>query len=80
ADRAREARLGNVVRVLVEERRRDTFVGRSMGEAPGVDGAIYFKSERRLEPGAFVEVRLVRSGAFDFYGELVAAPELAAVG
>jgi len=72
--------------VLVEERRRlrrtdplavalgatDVLVGRSMGEAPGVDGAIYFCSD--VPAGAFVDVRLDGCGAFDFYGELVAEP------
>lgn len=80
--RARERRLGSTVTVLVEERRRlrradpialalrttDVFVGRSEGEAPGVDGGIYFAGPAEI--GSFVEVRLDGSGAFDFYGAL----------
>jgi ribosomal protein S12 methylthiotransferase len=83
SDRARERRFGTTVRVLVEERRRlrrtdpialalgttDVTVGRSMGEAPGVDGAIFF-AEPAL-PGAFLDVRLDGAGAFDFYGAAV---------
>jgi ribosomal protein S12 methylthiotransferase len=86
SERARARRVGTTVRVLVEERRRlrrtdplavalgatDVLVGRSMGEAPGVDGAIYFCSD--VPAGAFVDVRLDGCGAFDFYGELVAEP------
>ncbi len=85
SERARARRIGEVVRVLVEERRtlrktdplavglraRDVFMGRSMGEAPGVDGAIAFTGEARI--GEFADVRLDGNTAFDFYGSLVRA-------
>ncbi|HTD35693.1 MAG TPA: 30S ribosomal protein S12 methylthiotransferase RimO [Candidatus Elarobacter sp.] len=85
SERARARRIGEVVRVLVEERRtlrktdplavglraRDVLVGRSMGEAPGVDGAIAFTGEARI--GEFADVRLDGNTAFDFYGSLVRA-------
>jgi ribosomal protein S12 methylthiotransferase len=83
SERARAKRLGQTVRVLVEERRtlrktdplavglrsRDVLVGRSMGEAPGVDGAIAFCGD--AQPGEFVGVRLDGNTAFDFFGSLV---------
>jgi ribosomal protein S12 methylthiotransferase len=85
SERARARRIGEVVRVLVEERRtlrktdplavglraRDVLVGRSMGEAPGVDGVIAFTGEARI--GEFAGVRLDGNTAFDFYGSLVRA-------
>ena len=85
SERARARRAGETVRVLVEERRtlrktdplavalrsRDVLVGRSMGEAPGVDGAIAFTGDARA--GTFAEVRLDGNTAFDFYGSLVRA-------
>ncbi len=85
SERARARRVGQVVRVLVEERRTlrktdplavglratDVLVGRSMGEAPGVDGVVAFRGDARV--GEFVDVRLGGNTAFDFYGELVYA-------
>jgi ribosomal protein S12 methylthiotransferase len=85
SDRARARRLGSTVRVLVEERRRlrrtdplalalhatEVSVGRSMGEAPGVDGGIYFAEPATV--GTFVDVRLDGCGAFDFYGTQLAS-------
>jgi len=65
---ARERRIGRTVRVLVEERTRRGWVGRSMGEAPGVDGAIHFTGP--AAPGEFVNVTLERSAAFDFHGRM----------
>ncbi len=83
SDRARARRFGSTVSVLVEERRRlrrtdpialalgttEVTVGRSAGEAPGVDGAIFFAEP--ADAGAFVDVRLGGAGAFDFYGAVV---------
>jgi ribosomal protein S12 methylthiotransferase len=82
--RARARRVGRVERVLVEDRRTlrkddplrlalgETRVcaGRSQGEAPGVDGAIYFAGD--AEVGSFVDVTLGGSTAFDFFGGRVA--------
>lgn len=80
--RARESRLGTMVRVLVEEERRlrkgdparerlgltRAWYGRSQGEAPGVDGGVYFSGEARI--GDFVEVKLDAQTSFDFVGHL----------
>jgi hypothetical protein len=64
--------------VLVEESRRvpselqgklgvsRAWFGRSQGEAPGVDGGIYFTGNARV--GEFAEVRLEAHGPFDFVG------------
>ena len=85
SERARAARLGQTVSVLVEERRtlrrtdplavglqaQTVLVGRSAGEAPGVDGVVAFAGT--VEPGTFVDVRLEGNTAFDFYGTLMPA-------
>ncbi len=80
SQRALSKRCGTTVRVLVEEsrslRKHDEFrrylgesrawFGRSEGEAPAVDGGIYFTGQARV--GEFVQVRLDGHGPFDFYG------------
>jgi ribosomal protein S12 methylthiotransferase len=89
--RAREKRIGSTANVLVEERRTlpksdglraglgsaQAWFGRSQGEAPGVDGGIYFTGEAR--PGDFVPVTLAGRGPFDFFGH-VAVKEPVSVG
>ena len=91
SERARSRRLGQTVRVLVEESRHlkktDPFrpiiqqsrawFGRSMGEAPGVDGGIYFTGDAAI--GEFVDVTLQANGSFDFAGA-VATKELVNIG
>lgn len=89
SERARSKRIGTTVRVLVEERRRlrksdpfrealgvsEAWFGRSEGEAPGVDGGIYFSGDAEI--GSFVEITLGGYGPFDFYGSLAAKESLA---
>ncbi|MDQ6929737.1 MAG: 30S ribosomal protein S12 methylthiotransferase RimO [Candidatus Eremiobacteraeota bacterium] len=91
SERARSRRVGQTVRVLVEDSRHlkktDAFrpiirqprawFGRSMGEAPGVDGGIYFTGDAAI--GKFVDVTLQANGSFDFAGA-VATKELVSLG
>jgi ribosomal protein S12 methylthiotransferase len=91
SERARAKRIGRVERVLVEERRtlkkseplrgalgvQQAWVGRSMGEAPGVDGGVYFVGDATV--GEYALVTLRGATAFDFFGELVSSPTLAGV-
>jgi ribosomal protein S12 methylthiotransferase len=91
SESARAKRLGRVERVLVEEkktlRRSDplrgalgtssAWAGRSMGEAPGVDGGVFFVGDAM--PGDFVDVTLDGATAFDFHGTLVPARAFASV-
>jgi ribosomal protein S12 methylthiotransferase len=82
SEQARAERIGSCVRVLVEGRRvvragnplhellgtGRASVGRSMGEAPGVDGAVWFAEEAPV--GTFVDVALTGATSFDFAGTL----------
>jgi ribosomal protein S12 methylthiotransferase len=90
SERARLRRVGRNVEVLIEEHRtlrrddpiaaalgsRMVSVGRSMGEAPGVDGSVFVAG--RLPLGEFVSVRLEGATSFDFYG--VPVPEYVCIG
>ncbi len=83
SETARARRCGHTVRVLVEESRRlgerdplrralgatRAWFGRSEGEAPGVDGGVYFTGVARV--GEFSDVRLDGHGPFDFFGRAV---------
>jgi ribosomal protein S12 methylthiotransferase len=89
SERARSRRIGTTVDVLVEERRTlrrsdefrnalgspSVWFGRSPGEAPGVDGGVYFTGDAR--PGDFVKVTLDGHGPFDFFGRAAALEPLA---
>jgi ribosomal protein S12 methylthiotransferase len=78
SERARVARCGTTVRVLAEEflNAKRAWFGRSEGEAPGVDGGIYFTGNAQV--GEFVDVRLEEHGPFDFFGHAL-SPEPCAI-
>ncbi len=78
SERGRAARCGTTVRVLAEEflNAKRAWFGRSEGEAPAVDGGIYFTGNAQV--GEFVDVRLEEHGPFDFFGR-VESPERCAV-
>ena len=67
-DEYNESVLGTTVEVLCEgfDPASMGYVGRSFAESVDIDGKIYFSSERDLEPGEFVNVRI--TGTMD--GEL----------
>ena len=65
-------RLGTVDEVLVEKRdARGRYIGRSMLEAPDVDGVVRFSARREIAPGSFVPVRMLAARAYDLVGEAV---------
>ena len=57
--------VGSVLQVLVEGRDEDgSYIGRSRYDAPEIDNSVLFTSERALEPGDMVMVKI--NDAFDY--------------
>lgn len=70
--RRNAARVGTTVRVLVTAQNdQGMFLGRSQLEAPETDGEILFRAKDKPQIGDFVDVRILRSGAYDLMGERV---------
>ena len=68
-----EKKIGSTVRVLVEDYDpvSEAHFGRSAADAPEIDGKVYFKADRRVAPGSFVDVKVRRVVDYDLYGHLV---------
>lgn len=65
-------RLGKTYKVLVEGRDlRGRYTGRTMEEAPEVDGVVRFTSDKPLQAGSFVDVQIMAAKAYDLIGEAV---------
>ena len=62
--------IGKVITVLCEDFDpvSETHFGRSANDAPEIDGKVYFKSEMRIAPGSFVEVKIRDVVDYDLYG------------
>jgi len=66
-----EARIGNEYDVLVERRTSTGGDGRSVCEAPEVDGEIYIRASAPLEPGTWARVKITGADDYDLTGNVV---------
>jgi ribosomal protein S12 methylthiotransferase len=70
-------RVGAREQVIIDEvepargGKRGTAKGRSKGDAPQIDGAVYVQSRRPLRVGEIATVRIERADAYDLYGTAV---------
>ena len=64
---------GRVMEVFVEGRipEDDVYIGRSRGDAPQVDGFVFFHSNRELMTGSFVQVLITEASEYDLHGSLL---------
>ena len=66
-----QARVGETGEVLVEGFRHGRYYGRSLMEAPEVDGKVLFTSQKKLRPGEYVTVHITGASEYDLNGEAV---------
>lgn len=63
-------RVGQRVRVLVEEEINGEYRGRTEADAPEVDNDIYIRSSTPLVPGTFVDVEIEDAVEFDLFASI----------
>jgi ribosomal protein S12 methylthiotransferase len=61
--------LGRSLKVLIDEKENEYYIGRSQYDAPEVDGQVYVKSGKALKPGDFVDVKITDTLEYDLQGE-----------
>ncbi len=64
------ARVGRCEKVLIDRREGEYWVGRTQHDSPEVDQEVLVPAEKRLKPGCFYDVRIVKAEEYDLYGEL----------
>ncbi|MGK0399285.1 MAG: ribosomal protein S12 methylthiotransferase, partial [Gammaproteobacteria bacterium] len=65
-----QQRIGQNIKVLVEERTDEGYVGRSYADAPGIDGLVYIETDQVLALGEFHQVEVVDTDEYDCYAIL----------
>lgn len=68
SERLLKRRIGRRVQVLIDEAGPTVAKGRTVWDAPEIDGAIYVSSRRPLRAGDLVTVKVERSDAYDLHG------------
>jgi ribosomal protein S12 methylthiotransferase len=64
-------KVGSRIDVIVDEVGPTVAKGRSKGDAPEIDGAVYVASRRPLRVGEIAKVKIERADAYDLHGTAV---------
>lgn len=72
SDRHNEGMIGKTLTVLVEsfDKYAECWFGRSEGDAPDIDGKVFFIPTSRVQPGDFVKVTVTDTMDWDLIGEM----------
>ncbi|HWY23309.1 MAG TPA: TRAM domain-containing protein, partial [Nevskia sp.] len=66
-----KAKVGRTLEVLIDEITQDGAVGRSMADAPEIDGKVYLAGKLKPMPGQRVQVKISKADTHDLHGKLV---------
>ncbi len=72
-DEKNAEKIGKTMTVLCDgyDTVAEVCYGRSEADAPDVDGKVYFKSRRKINTGAFVEVKITEALDYDLVGDAI---------
>ena len=72
SDAYNEQQVGRTLTVLVEsfDKYAECWFGRTEGDAPDIDGKVFFAATRRVQPGDFVQIKITDTMDWDLIGEM----------
>lgn len=62
-----QQRIGQRMQILIDEVDEEGSIGRSIADAPGVDGLVYLNEFFDCAPGDFVEVMIDHADEYDLW-------------
>ena len=65
------AKVGTVVKVLIDRKEEGQYYGRTEGDSPEVDNEVIINAEQYARIGDFAEVRIIDALDYDLIGELI---------
>lgn len=63
--------VGKVLKVIIDRREGDYYVGRTEFDSPEVDQEVLIDAEDKIKPGSFYQVEITQSTDFDLFGKIV---------
>ncbi|PCJ45280.1 MAG: 30S ribosomal protein S12 methylthiotransferase RimO [Moraxellaceae bacterium] len=63
-------KVGGTQQVIVDEIDDEGAIGRSMADAPGIDGMVYLNGATSLKPGDIVETTITHSDEYDLWADV----------
>jgi ribosomal protein S12 methylthiotransferase len=61
-------KIGKTLSVLIDEVDDEGAIGRSMADAPEIDGVVYLNEEKNVKVGDIVQVKIEHSDEYDLWG------------
>ncbi|NDV69135.1 30S ribosomal protein S12 methylthiotransferase RimO [Dysgonomonas sp. 25] len=66
-----EAKIGKVLRVILDKEEEDYYIGRSEFDSPEVDPEVLIEKAQKLKIGEFYQVEVTGAQPFDLYGRVI---------
>ncbi len=66
-----QEKVGQILTVMIDKKEAGRYIGRTEFDSVEVDNEVVIQSDRTLEPGSFVQVRITKAFDYDIEGELV---------
>jgi ribosomal protein S12 methylthiotransferase len=66
-----QERVGQTYKVLVDKKEAGRYLGRTEFDSVEVDNEVIIQSERKLQPGNFYNVKIIKAYDYDLEGEVV---------
>lgn len=66
-----EEKVGKTFKVIVDKKEAGKYIGRTEFDSVEVDNEVIINSERKLNPGDFVNVNITKAYDYDLEGEVV---------
>ena len=63
-------KIGKHLKVIIDRKEGEYFIGRTEYDSPEVDGEVFVKSDKYLRKGSFHSVLITDSTEFDLYGKV----------
>lgn len=71
AEEHNQNKVGRELKVIIDKKDTDYYIGRTEYDSPEVDGEVLIKRTKKLKIGNFYNVKITDSQAFDLFGKVI---------
>jgi ribosomal protein S12 methylthiotransferase len=65
-----QGKVGKTLKVIIDRKEGEFWVGRSESDSPEVDNEVLVKSDKKLKQGSFYEVEITSADSFDLFAKV----------
>jgi ribosomal protein S12 methylthiotransferase len=74
SDELNSEKIGKVLKVIIDRREGEYFIGRTEFDSPEVDNEVLISKEHNIKTGNLYNIKITRTTEFDLFGEPVYPP------